>query len=86
MSQQFDNTKLTTIILNGNKNYIPWSRSVTIGLGSKGKLHFVTGTKERPKPDKPNEATAAETAQIEEWDTNDQMIMSLLLSTMDLKI
>ena len=86
MSQQFDNTKLTTIILNGNKNYILWSRSVTIGLGGKGKLHFVIGTKEKPKLDKPNEATAAETAQIEEWETNDQMIMSWLLSTMDPKI
>ena len=86
MSQHSDNTKLTTLILNGNKNYIPWSRSVTIGLGGKGKLPFVTGTKERPKPKKPEEATAAETAQIDEWDTTDQMIMSWLLSTMDPKI
>jgi gag-polypeptide of LTR copia-type len=63
---QGDNTKLTTLILHGNKNYIPWSRTVTIGLGGKGKLHFVTGTKERPKPTKANELTAVETAQIEE--------------------
>jgi gag-polypeptide of LTR copia-type len=86
MSQLSDNTKLTTLILNGNKNYIPWSRSVTIGLGGKGKLHFVTGTKERPKPANVNEAIAAEIAKIKEWDTNDQMIMSWLLSTMDPKI
>jgi gag-polypeptide of LTR copia-type len=83
---QFNNTKLTTLILNDNKNYILWSRSVIIGLGGKGKLHFVTGIKERPKPEKANEITAAETAQIEEWDINDQMIMSWLLSTMDPKI
>jgi gag-polypeptide of LTR copia-type len=52
MSQLSDNTKLTTLILNGNKNYIPWSRSVTIGLGGKGKLGFVTSTKEKPKSKK----------------------------------
>jgi gag-polypeptide of LTR copia-type len=65
MSQQFDNTKLTSIMLTGN-NYIPWSRSVTIGLGGKGKLNFVTETKIRPVPAKANEATAEERAKIEE--------------------
>ncbi|XP_078148487.1 uncharacterized protein LOC144543910 [Carex rostrata] len=85
MAQQSDSTKLTTIILNGS-NYIPWSRSVTIGLGGKGKLSFVTGTKAKPVADKPKEATAEETAKIEEWETMDQMIMSWLLSTMEPKI
>jgi gag-polypeptide of LTR copia-type len=65
MSQQSDNTKLTAIILIDN-NYIPWSRSVTIGLGGKGKLNFVTRTKTRPVPAKANEATAEERATIEE--------------------
>jgi gag-polypeptide of LTR copia-type len=80
---QSDNTKITNIILNGNKNYILWSRSVTIGLGGKGKLNFVTGTKEKPKAANPNEATPEESAKIEEWETTDQMIMSWLLSTME---
>jgi gag-polypeptide of LTR copia-type len=65
MSQQSDNTKLTAIILTGN-NYIPWSRSVTIGLGGKDKLNFVTGTKTKLVPAKANEATAEERAKIEE--------------------
>jgi gag-polypeptide of LTR copia-type len=85
MSQQSDNTKLTTIILTGN-NYILWSRSVTIGLGGKDKLNFITGTKTRPVPAKANEATTEERAKIEEWETTDQMIMSWLLSTMEPKI
>jgi gag-polypeptide of LTR copia-type len=85
MSQLSDNTKLTTLILNGNKNYIPWSRSVTIGLGGKGKLGFVTGTKEKPKSEK-IVATAEETTKIEEWETIDQMIMTWLLSTMEPQI
>jgi gag-polypeptide of LTR copia-type len=71
---------------NSGNNYIPWSRFVTIGLGSKGKLNFVTGTKTRPIPAKANEATAEERANIEEWKTTDQMIMSWLLSTMEPKI
>jgi gag-polypeptide of LTR copia-type len=85
MSQLSDNTKLTTLILNGNKNYIPWSRSVTIGLGGTGKLGFVTGTKEKPKSEK-TVATAEEIAKIEEWKTIDQMIMTWLLSTMEPQI
>jgi gag-polypeptide of LTR copia-type len=83
---QFDNTKLTTITLNGNRNYIPWSRSVTIGLGGKGKLNFITGTKTKPIPAKPNEATAEENVNIAEWETTDQMIMSWLVTTMEPQI
>jgi gag-polypeptide of LTR copia-type len=75
MSQQSDNTKLTTIILTGN-NYIPWSKFVTIGLGGKGKLNFITGTKIRPVPAKVNEATTEERAKIKKWETTNQMIMS----------
>jgi gag-polypeptide of LTR copia-type len=83
---QFDNTKLTTITLSGNRNYISWSRSVTIGLGGKGKLNFVTGTKAKPVPARPNEATAEENASIAEWETTDQLIMSWLLTTMEPQI
>ena len=65
MSQQFDNSKLTSITLNGSKNYIPWSRSVTIGISGRGKLGFVTGTKKKPVANKPLEPTAEETEKIE---------------------
>jgi gag-polypeptide of LTR copia-type len=85
MFQQSDNTKLTTIILTSS-NYIPWARSVTIGLGGKDKLSFVTGTKTKPVPAKVNEAIAEEKAKIDEWETTDQMIMSWLLSTMEPRI
>lgn len=86
MSQHSDNTKLTTIVLNGNKNYIPWSRSVTIGLSGRGKLQYVTGTKEKPKPTDPQKQTEAETIKIEEWQTADHMVMSWLLNTMEPQI
>jgi gag-polypeptide of LTR copia-type len=79
------NTKLTTIILTGN-NYIPWARSVTIGLGGKDKLSFVTSTKAKPVPAKVNEAIAEEKIKIDEWETIDKMIMSWLLSTMEPRI
>jgi hypothetical protein len=59
---------------------------MTIDLGGKGKLNFVTGTKTRPVPAKINEATTEERAKIDEWETIDQMIISWLLSTMELKI
>jgi hypothetical protein len=49
---------------------------VTISLGGKDKLNFVTGTKIRPVPAKVNEATIEKRAKIEEWETTDQMIMS----------
>ena len=65
MSQQSDNTKLTTIVLSGNKNYIPWSRSAMLALSGRGKLNFVTGTKKKLEPEKITAPTEAETAKIE---------------------
>jgi hypothetical protein len=53
-----------------------WARSVTIGLGGKGKLSFITGTKAKPVPAKVNEATTEEKTKIDEWEITDQMIMS----------
>jgi gag-polypeptide of LTR copia-type len=48
-AQQIDTFKLTNIIPNGNQNYIPWSKSVSITLGGKGKLRHVSGTKPKPQ-------------------------------------
>jgi gag-polypeptide of LTR copia-type len=53
MAQNFDNSKLTNIVLNGNQNYIIWSKSVSIALGGRGKLSHDTGTKQKAKPVKP---------------------------------
>jgi Integrase core domain/GAG-pre-integrase domain/gag-polypeptide of LTR copia-type len=81
-----DNSKITTYTLTGNNNYVPWARSVEIGLGGKGKLHFISGTKERPKPKDATNITSDEKKELENWDTTDQLIMSWLLGTMDTKI
>jgi Reverse transcriptase (RNA-dependent DNA polymerase)/Integrase core domain/gag-polypeptide of LTR copia-type/GAG-pre-integrase domain len=81
-----DNSKLTSYILTGSNNYVPWARSVEIGLGGKGKLHFINGSKEKPKPKDPVNPTTDEKTTIENWETSDQLIMSWLLSTMDTKI
>jgi gag-polypeptide of LTR copia-type len=71
-----DNSKITTYTLTGNNNYVPWARSVEIGLGGKGKLHFISGTKERPKPKDATNITSDEKKELENWDTTDQLIMS----------
>jgi gag-polypeptide of LTR copia-type len=86
MSLGSDNTKLTTVVLSGNKNYIPWSRQITIGLSRKGKSGFINGTKQKPIPKDPLKITDEETNKIEEWQTSDHMVMSWLLSTMEPQI
>jgi gag-polypeptide of LTR copia-type len=86
MSLGSDNTKLTTVVLSGNKNYIPWSRQITIGLCGKGKSGFINGTKQKPIPKDPLKITDEETNKIEEWQTSDHMVMSWLLSTMEPQI
>jgi gag-polypeptide of LTR copia-type len=86
IAQQIDNSKLTNIILNCNQNYIPWSKSVSIALGGRGKLGHVTGTKPKPKPAKPEVPTAEETRKIKEWKETDLSIMFLLIQTMEPKI
>ncbi|KAA0036222.1 copia-like protein [Cucumis melo var. makuwa] len=81
-----ENNKITTYILTGNNNYVPWARSVEIGLGGKGKRSFINGSKGKPKPKDQANPTDDELTAIENWETTDQMIMSWLLSTMDTKI
>jgi NADH:ubiquinone oxidoreductase subunit F (NADH-binding) len=58
MSQ--NNDRLTSIILTGNKNYVPWSRSVFVALKGRGRLGFITGTKKEPIPVNPEKPTEAE--------------------------
>jgi gag-polypeptide of LTR copia-type len=81
-----DNSKLTNIILNGNQNYILWSKSVSIALGGRGTLGHITGTKLKPKPTKPELPTVEEIRKIEEWEETDLSIMSLLIQTIEPKI
>jgi gag-polypeptide of LTR copia-type len=56
MSLPTDNSKITTIILSGNKDYIPWSRSIQIGLNGRGKLEFIDGTLKKNKSNKTSRA------------------------------
>jgi gag-polypeptide of LTR copia-type len=57
MSQQTE--KITHITLNGT-NYLPWLHTVTIGLGGRSKLEYVTGELSKPIPVNPNFPTAQE--------------------------
>lgn len=86
MSLPIDNSKITTIILSGNKDYISWSRSIQIGLSGRGKLGFIDGTLKKPKVAKPAEPNEEETKKITEWQTTDHMVMSMLINTMEPQI
>jgi gag-polypeptide of LTR copia-type len=84
MSQ--NNDRLTSIILTGNKNYGPWSRSVFVVLKGRGRLGFITGTKKEPIPVNPEKPTEAESAKIEDWQVEDYVVLTLLLNTLDTPI
>jgi hypothetical protein len=57
MSQQIE--KITHIILNGT-NYLPWVHTVTIELGGRSKLEYLTRKLPKPEPVNPNFPTAQE--------------------------
>jgi hypothetical protein len=61
-------------VLNGN-NYLPWVHTVTIGLGGRSKLEYVTG---EPKsvPTNPNFPTAQEKKALKEWRANDFLVIN----------
>jgi gag-polypeptide of LTR copia-type len=80
MSQQ--NEKITHITLNGT-NYLPWLHTVTIGLGDKSKLEYVTGELPKPIPVNPNFPTAQEKKALKEWRTEDLVVTSWLLNSME---
>jgi gag-polypeptide of LTR copia-type len=67
--------RLTFMLLNG-KNYQFWAKAATISLKGKGKLGYVNGT--RPKP--------VILAKIEEWEIQDNIIMSWLIHSMEPQI
>ncbi|KAB2608121.1 hypothetical protein D8674_011289 [Pyrus ussuriensis x Pyrus communis] len=67
------NQRLCSVLLN-EFNYLPWSRAVSLALGGKGKLGFVNGSVEAP--DRSSSTYNA-------WLCKDQLVMSLLLNTME---
>ena len=67
---------LVTPLLNA-RNYHSWSRSMTMVLRSKNKLHFINGSLPRP-PDEDRESIP--------WDRRNTMIMSWLNNSVDSEI
>ena len=67
------NQRLCSVLLN-EFNYLPWSRAVSLALGGRGKLGFVNGSVEVPDNSSPTYGA---------WLCKDQLVMSLLLNTME---
>jgi hypothetical protein len=67
---------LATPLLNGT-NYQSWSRSVTVSLHSKHKLHFINGALPRPH-DEDRDSIA--------WDRCNTMVMSWLINSVEPEI
>ncbi|XP_070668941.1 uncharacterized protein [Malus domestica] len=67
------NQRLCSVLLN-KFNYLPWSRAVSLALGGKGKLGFVNGRVE---------ALDSSSSTYGAWLCKDQLVMSLLLNTME---
>lgn len=63
--------KIMTIPLNGNK-YVIWAKSISLCLYNKSKLGYVLEKIERP-----------ESHSYKEWETNDRIVMSWLLNSME---
>ncbi|KAM2676282.1 hypothetical protein EV1_002964 [Malus domestica] len=67
------NQRLCSILLN-EFNYLLQSRAVSLALGGKGKLGFVNGSVE---------ASYISSSTYGAWLCKDQLVMSLLLNTME---
>jgi hypothetical protein len=76
------NRKITHIILNGT-NYLPWVHTATIGLGDISKLEYVTGELPKSESVNPNFPSAQEKKALKEWRTNDLLVTSWLLNSME---
>ncbi|KAM1294032.1 hypothetical protein ACFX13_014435 [Malus domestica] len=70
------NQRLCLVLLNVF-NYLPWSRAVSLALGGRSKLGYVNGTI------KPPESTSLS---FDAWHSNDQLVMSWILNSMEPKL
>jgi len=68
--------RLTSILLNG-RNFLPWSRAVTIALGGRSRLGHITGQTKAPDESHPN---------FEEWQASDHGVMTWIFNSMEPKI
>lgn len=67
---------LTSILLNG-RNFLPWSRAVTIALGGRLRLGQIIGQTKAPDESHPN---------FEEWQGSDHGVMTWIFNSMEPKI
>ncbi|RVW16202.1 hypothetical protein CK203_074282 [Vitis vinifera] len=65
--------QITTIRLNGD-NFLRWSQSVRMYIRGRGKMGYLTGEKKAPAVDDPNYAI---------WDTENSMVMTWLVNSME---
>ena len=70
------NQRLSSVLLN-EFNYLPWSRAVSLALGGRSKLGFINGSIEAPDDS---------SSTYETWLSKDQLVMSWLLNSMEMKI
>ncbi|XP_050156356.1 uncharacterized protein LOC126630314 [Malus sylvestris] len=68
--------RLSSVLLN-EFNYLPWSRAISLALGGRGKLPFIQKDDIMPETTSPDYAA---------WVSQDQLIMSWLLNSMEPKM
>lgn len=74
--QETTNQRLTSLLLN-ERNYLPWSRAITIALGGRSKLGHINGKiKAPPMTD----------SKFDEWQANDHNVMSWIFNSMEPEI
>jgi gag-polypeptide of LTR copia-type len=72
--------KLTNVTLS-DLNYQSWVRAVKISLEGRGKLGYVIGTVKKPALS--IVLTEAELTALEEWEIQDQEVVSWLVASME---
>jgi hypothetical protein len=70
------NQQLSSVLLN-EFNYLPWSRAITLALGGRSKLIFINEKNNMPASSSPD---------FDAWLSQDQLVMSWLLNSMEPKI
>jgi len=68
--------QLTNILLN-EKNFLPWSRAITVALGGRSKLGHINGQIKAP-PERD--------AKFDEWQANDSLVMSWIFNSMESQV
>ncbi|KAB2605310.1 hypothetical protein D8674_005027 [Pyrus ussuriensis x Pyrus communis] len=76
MIHRESNPRLCSVLLN-EFNYLPWSRAISLALGGRSKLGYVNGTIKPP---------GSSSATFDAWHSNDQLVMSWILNSMEPKL